>query len=293
LTPFILPGRIVRNAQAFDPSDARYGPATSERWALSWREMTVRRMDAANKAVFEKPEICSDYAVQDALQAPERVIVQFLSSHLKQTDKILDIGVGTGRTTPHLMQLTGNYCGIDYSEQMIRIATRRHPQADLRIGDARELSQFGSGAFAVVFFAFNGIDCVSHESRLKVLAEILRVLKQGGFFVFSSHNRNYKAFNKLRIGYEGKVWPSLKNAFLSVVNRLSRLPRHEHTAEYSIITDPAHQYSLLNYYISAQKQIEQLRRAGFSQDVRFYDLEGAQRESPKSAWLYYVARKPG
>lgn len=58
-----------------------------------------------------------------------------------------------------------------------------------------------------------------------------------------------------------------------------------------MITDPAHQYSLLTYYISAQKQIEQLRRAGFSQDVRFYDLEGRQSESPKSAWLYYFARK--
>jgi hypothetical protein len=78
-----------------------------------------------------------------------------------------------------------------------------------------------------------------------------------------------------------------------VVNRLSRLTRHEHTSEYSIITDPAHQYSLFSYYISAQKQIEQLRRAGFSQDVQFFDLEGAQRDSPKSAWLYYVARKPG
>jgi SAM-dependent methyltransferase len=253
--------------------------------------MPGKSVDAGNRAVFERPDVCSDYAVQDALQSPERVIVDLLASHLKQTDKILDMGVGTGRTTPHLMKLTRNYCGIDYSVQMIRIARRLHPQADLRVGDARDLSQFFAGEFAVVFFAFNGIDYVSHEARLKVLAEVLRVLKRGGFFVFSSHNRNYKAFNKLRIGYEGKVWPSLKHSFLSVVNRLSYLPRQEHTAEYSVITDPGHQYSLLTYYISAQKQIEQLRRAGFLQDVRFYDLEGARSESPKSAWLYYVARK--
>jgi ubiquinone/menaquinone biosynthesis C-methylase UbiE len=135
----------------------------------------VKSVDAANRAVFERLDVCSDYAVQDALQAPERVIVQLLSMHLKQTDKILDIGVGTGRTTRHLMKLTRNYCGIDYSEQMIRIATRLHPHADLRVGDARDLSQFRSGEFAVVFFAFNGIDCVCHETRLKVLAEILRV----------------------------------------------------------------------------------------------------------------------
>lgn len=253
--------------------------------------MPAHSAEDGNRAAFERLDVCNEYAVQDTLQTPEQAIVKLLSSHLKPPDRILDIGVGTGRTTPHLMSLTGNYCGIDYSEQMIRIARRLHPGADLRLGDARDLSQFRSGEFAVVFFSFNGIDCLSHASRLKALAEILRVLKPEGFFVFSSHNRKYKAFNKLRFGYEGEVWLSARHAFWSVVNRLSHLPRHEHTAEYDIITDPGHQYSMLHYYISAQKQIEQLRRAGFSQEVRFYDEYAVQSESPESAWLYYVARK--
>jgi ubiquinone/menaquinone biosynthesis C-methylase UbiE len=253
--------------------------------------MPPRSVEEANRAAFERLDVCNEYAVQDSLQVPERAIVQMLSSQLEPADRILDIGVGTGRTTPHLMSLTGNYCGIDNSEQMIRIARTLHPGADLRLGDARDLSQFRSGEFGLVFFSFNGIDCLSHASRLKVLAEILRVLKPGGFFVFSSHNRKYKAFNKLRFGYEGEVWLSARHAFWSVVNRLSRLQRHEHTAEYAVITDPGHQYSVLTYYISAQKQIEQLRRAGFAHEVRFYDADAVQSESPKSAWLYYVARK--
>jgi ubiquinone/menaquinone biosynthesis C-methylase UbiE len=56
------------------------------------------------------------------------------------------------------------------------------------VGDACDLS-FKSNEFDAVVFSFNGIDCLyPYEKRIQALSEFRRILKPGGFFVFSSHN---------------------------------------------------------------------------------------------------------
>lgn len=102
---------------------------------------------------------------------------------------ILDLGVGGGRTTPHLSQLASRYVGIDYAEEMIRVCRTKFPRLQFAVADASDLSGFEAGSFDAVIFSFNGLDHLCpDQKRQRCLQECHRVLKPGGVFIFSSHN---------------------------------------------------------------------------------------------------------
>jgi ubiquinone/menaquinone biosynthesis C-methylase UbiE len=206
--------------------------------------------------------------------------------------RILDIGVGGGRTTAGLTSISTNYVGIDYSSEMIRICKNAFPQLDLRVCDARDLSVFSDEEFDFVFFSFNGIDLVSHDDRLRILAEVLRVLKPAGIFAFSSHNLGQRGIGAFK-------WVVHWNPFLVLYCNTRNLVNHSrnrrfevHTDAYSIINDSARGYSTLTYYIRVKDQIDQLRSAGFKGRVQCYDRAGKQADVDcKDPWVYYCVQK--
>ncbi|HYF69236.1 MAG TPA: class I SAM-dependent methyltransferase [Ohtaekwangia sp.] len=252
----------------------------------------MKNIDVSNLEVFQDKQVCSSYKAEHQLQAAEEVILQLLKLKLKPACKILDVGVGTGRTTPHLMKLTENYIGIDYSAQMIKYAQVNYPNVDFRLGDVRHLVEFHEEEFDLVFFSFNGLDYIDHADRLLAIHEIKRVLKPGGHFAFSSHNRNYEYFDKFKMRYSGEPIPFSKQLLRSAFNRIKNFSRQIYENEYAIITDPGHYYSLLTYYISVDQQKKQLVRAGYLDDIRIFDMNGNQTDSALSPWLYYLASKP-
>src|SRR4051794_11286338 len=116
----------------------------------------------------------------------------------------LDIGVGTGRTTTYLTLLTGDYVGIDYTPAMLQQARARHPDRDLRHGDARDLSAWPDAHFALAVFSFNGIDAVDHDDRGGAPAEMARVVAADGFVVYSTHNKLGPAYRETPWHWAGR-----------------------------------------------------------------------------------------
>ena len=114
---------------------------------------------------------------------PELSILEELRTELPNF-RMLDIGVGAGRTTKHFAGLVKEYVGVDYSITMIKACREKFPQYRLEVADARNLSLFDDAYFDFVLFSFNGIDAVEHQDRLAILREIRRVLRKGGYFCF-------------------------------------------------------------------------------------------------------------
>ncbi|HEX4433503.1 MAG TPA: class I SAM-dependent methyltransferase [Acidimicrobiales bacterium] len=110
---------------------------------------------------------------------------------LVRSKRILDIGVGTGRTVPLMALLTDEYVGVDVSSEMVAACRRNYPNKDIRRVDARDLSEFQDRSFDFVLFSFNGIDniCEDHE-RKGVFREVHRVLDSDGLFLFCSLNKD-------------------------------------------------------------------------------------------------------
>lgn len=107
---------------------------------------------------------------------------------------VLDLGVGAGRTSWLLRLLTERYVGLDWSPEMVEATRAALPGLDVRVGDARDLSAFDDGSFALVLFSYNGIDNLDHAGRDRVRSEAARVLEPGGWLVYSTMSKTGPAY---------------------------------------------------------------------------------------------------
>lgn len=251
-----------------------------------------------NQATWFATDVAEEYAREHEPFPAEASILGYLAAELRDA-RLLDIGVGAGRTTAFLPAACREYIGVDYSRAMLEIATRHFPETDLREQDARDLSTFSDGSFDVVWFSYNGIDYVSHADSLKILGEIRRVLRPRGLFVFSTHNRDTPVIpayhwenleltlNPLRCARR------IANYLLGIAHSVRLGPKQIRTEEYAILNDQGHGYSLLTYYISRHHQIEQLRASGFDIDTVWGmngERLGNDAEHDGGYSLHYVAR---
>jgi SAM-dependent methyltransferase len=139
-----------------------------------------------NLDAYNSPEVTAYYSSLNYLTPCERLL---FDEYLSPGMTILDLGVGGGRTTPHLSSIASRYVGADYAAKMIAACRRKFPNLEFENVDAADLSIFAASTFDAVVMAFNGMDSViPHESRYRALPEIHRVLKPEGVLIFSSHN---------------------------------------------------------------------------------------------------------
>lgn len=119
----------------------------------------------------------------------------FFKKYLPVEGAILDIGCGAGRTTFGLHRMGyKNIIGLDLCPEMIYKAkgycTKYNLDISFLVGDACSLS-FQDRSFDACLFSFNGIMQIPQFStRVQAMSEICRVLKPGGVFIFTTHDRD-------------------------------------------------------------------------------------------------------
>ena len=115
--------------------------------------------------------------------------------YIKKDNLILDLGCGAGRTTINLYKRGyKNIIGLDIADKLIDFAKSYSKQNNLDIhfavGNATKLD-YKDNTFDVVIFSYNGMQCVPGlENRRNVLKEVYRVLKPGGYYIFTAHDRH-------------------------------------------------------------------------------------------------------
>ncbi len=253
-----------------------------------------------NQETYQTPSLVRHYTQLNKLQPAEQTILELLRDQLP-TMRMLDIGIGGGRTTQHFSPLAGEYTGIDYSPQMIAACQQRFARSPqtmaLEVMDARNMHQFADNSFDFILFSFNGIDYVSGSDRLKILSEVARVGKTGCYFYFSSHNlqgiaaefnwRTKLSLNLLKT-YVNLVMLGLLNIF-----NLETTRKQLETADYLIIKDESHNFRLQTYYIRPQAQIQQLEPS--FEEIKIYswqtglEITNLQELSTNfDMWFYYL-----
>lgn len=256
-------------------------------------------MDRVNHAWYSRPEAVAAFSGDDLLEPALVLLLLRYRDRIADHD-VLDIGVGAGRTTRYLSALTNRYVGIDYSPSMVAHCVGRFPGVRIELMDARDLSAFSDASYDLVLFSYGGIGALGPDSRGAALHEICRVLRPGGIYLFSAHNREFEG---ARLG-PSIAWSRNPVTLLANVVRWVGMERNHRrirkleveTPEYALINDVAERYSLLHYYITAPAQRLQLEHAGLEL-VSVIDDTGVE-VSPESRptqapWLWYVARRPG
>lgn len=253
------------------------------------------KLEVLNQSTYRNKAIVAQYQRRADILPGERFLFQSLKQRL-QGSRLLDIGVGGGRTTAYLLDIVGQYTGIDLSHEMVDACKIRFPDraGDFRQCDVRDMSVFEDASFDVVLFSFNGLDYIPHQGRLTALQEIRRIVKPGGLFIFSTH-----------------LTPSLKSRFAPTANPNSdnwlsdwrlRLLFHWHnlrvrdidTTAYSLVRDASHNFRLITYYSQPETVLKQLADAGFGAVRIFENYREAEMTrgaflTTQLNWAYFAA----
>ncbi|HEV7955759.1 MAG TPA: bifunctional demethylmenaquinone methyltransferase/2-methoxy-6-polyprenyl-1,4-benzoquinol methylase UbiE, partial [Marisediminicola sp.] len=113
----------------------------------------------------------------------------------KAGELILDLAAGTGTSSAALAKTGAKVTPADFSEGMIEVGRRKHPDLEFVQADATALP-FKAGQFDVVTISF-GLRNV--DDPKKALAEMFRVLKPGGRLVICEFSKPPRAI--FRAGY--------------------------------------------------------------------------------------------
>ncbi|HWG07943.1 MAG TPA: class I SAM-dependent methyltransferase [Solirubrobacteraceae bacterium] len=212
--------------------------------------------------------------------------------------RVLELGCGGGRLSGYLNELARDFHGLDISPLMVAHCRGLYPEGTFELGDLRELSRYESASFDVVFASFNVIDVLDDAERREVLAQIHRMLAPDGLLMMSSHNLAHAPSiprpthigtrNPVRIARELLRMPRRER------NRRRLLPLQREHGDYAILTDEAHEYGILHYYIGRDAQARQLVETGFAL-LECLDLDArpvaAGEAAPSHPELHYVARR--
>ncbi|MEB3200154.1 MAG: class I SAM-dependent methyltransferase [Synechococcaceae cyanobacterium] len=261
-----------------------------------------------NKSSYSKDSVVRYWThYHDDLFYGERLIIERLRDFLA-TASLLDVGVGGGRTTGRLLPLTASYTGLDYSAKLIEQCRLKFPDVEFICADACRLASALPGRrFRCIYFSFNGIDCLNESQRQQFQQQAFSMLEPGGRLLFSSHN--YAAAKYL--GKRGTFARIARESLRSLrQGRLRDSARHLSTSlayarhcnkEYQgrdiqYIVDPAQGNREIYAWIKPDRQVEELRSAGF-RVLAVHDWSGeehplADLSRIRTHSAYYLAEKP-
>ncbi len=101
---------------------------------------------------------------------------------------VLDVGTGTGGWIAALSRYPlKEAVGVDFSEKMVRVARKKHPEIRFEVSDGKDLSLFPDNSFDLVTCSFV-MHGMKRELRKAVLKEMFRVARRA-VVVHDFHDR--------------------------------------------------------------------------------------------------------
>ena len=269
----------------------------------------AQNIDHSNAVTYGLDRFVEDYdTFKGWNDKGEMRVLLSIASHVRGRP-ILDIGVGTGRTTPLLRLLTDDYIGIDYVPIMIEQARAALPGNDLRVGDVLDLREFDDGWKSRVFFSYNGLDSIDHDSRSTALANMARLTAPGGYLVYSTLNLDSPHPRKrpwtppsrpIERGTEGLLlWAfrAFRSAVLlplNIANRRRTMKLSRRGDGWANEPSPGSDWRLILHFTTLARAKEEVAAAGLVLErvITIDGLDVTDRDSTDALYFYLVARRP-
>lgn len=120
--------------------------------------------------------------------------------YIKPGKKLLDAGCGNGRLYKELKSKKVNYLGIDFSQELLKIAKKENPRASFKYGDISQAKTWGKYKdFDVICSIAVFHNLYNKALQLKTLGHIKKSLKPGGIFIITAWNMWQKQFLSAQI----------------------------------------------------------------------------------------------
>lgn len=168
-----------------------------------------------------------------------RASLDFLAqtSLLKPGDKVLEIGCGIGTVMAELKQQGYDVCGTDISQVAIEYGRRKYEGVRLEVQPAEEL-RFDDASFDMVL----SFDLFEHIARIdRHVAEVHRVLKPGGYYLFQTPNKWSNAIFET-LTHKTLKWRRIHPSLHTPGQLRRRLARHGFEVRF-VKMDPMNEYT--------------------------------------------------
>ncbi|MBV9395074.1 MAG: class I SAM-dependent methyltransferase [Methylobacteriaceae bacterium] len=247
-----------------------------------------------NAAIFMAPAVAKRYGNPAPFAAEAMILLRYKETFAGK--RVLDLGVGAGRTTQYLAPFATDYLGIDVSPAMLALARARYPNARFADMDLREIGKLQQESFDFIFGPWNILSAFNHDERVRIIKHVHNLLVPGGMFAFSVHNRDWKHAGGHPLSKPLRP-RNVVDALhpMSWVNYLSRKKHRREETDYAILNDEAHRWQGVFYYISPHAQLRQLQSCGFEfLEALAEDGRTLRKDEPTdtNGTIHYVGRKP-
>ncbi len=252
---------------------------------------------AAFLRFYNKPNVVGNYLRKNFLCLPEIRLLGLLREKWG-TLRMLDVGIGGGRTSLYFADLCAHYVGVDYSPEMVtaskeRLKDRWNHDVRFEQADATAMPEYADGSFDLVLFSYNGIDGMEWDARERTLREMKRVCAPGGVVAFSSHSLySIPSVLRRRPRRHPVAWWRERQRVAGIVARnepQERLMAAERTIFYDTTAGDNHLA-----HVRPEKQLEELARLGFGKVRMFSQQDGLEITTPemmredRHSWILYV-----
>lgn len=168
-----------------------------------------------------------------------------LHRFLKEGDRVLDIGAGTGRYASALMKEGYSVKAVELVKRNIEFFLKREPEADVVQGDARHMPFIPSESADVTLLLGPLYHLIGDEEKVKALKEAKRITKPGGVifvaYLMNEYSMLSYCFDEERIGdllakgvvdedfhvkvQEGELYDYVRLEDIDRLNRMAGLKR--------------------------------------------------------------------
>lgn len=226
----------------------------------------------------------------------EKILIE---RYFPRSARVLDLGCGTGRTTIPLHAMGYNVTGVDITPAMIenakKAAASKGLHIDYEVGDARQL-RFADASFACCLFSNQGWTQIpGSANRLRALREVLRILRPGGVFIFTTHVRNLwgkYALLSLTLRY-ATLWPWRWMKFFLLRPLGLPIDEQEFGDRFFCSEGKLHYPHKQYIHIPRVEEVQaQIVEAGFELTQMRRTHEIVKDDQLPSSPMFYVCRKP-
>ena len=135
--------------------------------------------------------------------------MKYIHKYLKEGDKILDIGAGTGKYSLSLDKEGYEVTAIELVKRNIQIINKKNPHLKTILGNALDLSMIKDNTYDIVLLFGPMYHLKKRSDQIKALAEAKRVTKKEGIIFVSYCMNDYAIITHGFI--EGNIQENIQN----------------------------------------------------------------------------------